>query len=310
MHRVTAGPRTTAGVRIRRVATGVPIATEFAFGDGRVFVGGAGAGNYPDPGGGVYVLRNHRARRLDGSPVRVTGLAWHDNALYVSGDETLERWSDFNGSQFQTRRTIYTAPGTFQGFNGLAFGPDGRLYVGVGVGNDDNGPTIDIYAREILSFDAAGGDLRVFARGIRQPWQMAFPKGSAAPYVSDEGPDDIASDPNPPDMLLHVRAGQNYGFPNCDWSTPSACANFAHPFRLLAPHTDPMGVAMLGKRVYFNEYGGREGAKVVWIAQSGGTIHKAAVGFGGLIVGLGQHGGRLYVGKTSGQIYRFTPTRS
>ena len=247
----------------------------------------------PTRGGGVYVLRDHRARRLDGSPVRVTGLAWHDNALYVSGDETLERWSDFNGSQFQTRRTIYTAPGTFQGFNGLAFGPDGRLYVGAGVGNDDNGPTIDILRagdplvrcrRAVTSVSSQPGHSPAVAEWR---FQRARPphtcptkvRTTSSAYPEPSG--HASARPRRPELrlpqlrLVHV---------------PSACANFAHPFKLLAPHTDPMGVAMLGKRVYFNEYGGREGAKVVWIPQSGGTIPQGRGGFRRPdTVGLGQH---------------------
>ena len=112
-------------------------------------------------------------------------------------------------------------------------------------------------------------------------------------------------------MLLHVRAGQNYGFPSCDWSTSQRLRELRPPVASCWRRIPTRwGSRCSANGVYFNEYGGREGAKVVWIAQSGGTIHKAAVGFGGLIVGLGQHGGRLYVGKTSGQIYRFTPTRS
>jgi hypothetical protein len=301
------GPRTVTGQALTLVATGVPTATSFAFGVGQVFVGGAGDSDYQLRGGGVYVLRGHHARRLSGSPTHVTGLAWHGGALYISGDRQLYRWSGWNGSQFTSRQTIYTAPDSLQTFDGIGFGVDGRLYVGVGVGDDDNGPTTDAYARDILSFNASGGDLRVFARGIRQPWQLAFAPGSSSPYVSDLGPDDIKSEPNPPDMILRVRAGQNYGFPSCYWSTPAACASFTKPLQLLAPHTDPMGLVIVGKRLYFNEFGVRNGPEVVWIPSSGGAIHKLATGFSQTIVALGEHGGRLYVGQTSGQIYSFKP---
>jgi glucose/arabinose dehydrogenase len=303
-------PYTVTGHNLRLVATGVPTATSFAFGDGQVFVGGAGDTDYQTRGGGVYVLRGRHARKLSGSPTHVTGLAWHDAALYVAGDRRLRRWSGWNGARFTHRRTIYRGPATMTGFDGIGFGANGRLYAGVGVGandDDDHGPTTDAYAREILSFNAAGGNLRVFARGIRQPWQMAFPPGSSSPYVSDLGPDFLASEPNPPDMILRVTSGQNYGFPTCDWSVPAACATFAKPLQLLAPHTDPMGLVVAGNRLYFNEFSSRNPPQVVWMPRSGGTIHKLATGFSDAIVGLGEHGGRLYVGQISGQIYSFKP---
>ncbi|MBV8987045.1 MAG: hypothetical protein JO372_00655, partial [Solirubrobacterales bacterium] len=57
-------------------------------------------------------------------------------------------------------------------FNGLAFGADGRLYVGVDVGlTNDHGPKKSL-RYDILRFNAAGKNMKVFATGIRQPWQF------------------------------------------------------------------------------------------------------------------------------------------
>ena len=41
----------------------------------------------------------------------------------------------------------------------------------------------------------SGKDLKVFASGIRQPWQFVFPAGWSVPLVSDLGQDKGASEP-------------------------------------------------------------------------------------------------------------------
>ena len=116
----------------------------------------------------------------------------------------LLKWSGWNGTTFTKRQVLYTAPKKFQGFNGIAFGPNGRLYVGVDVGllnGNDHGPAnTSPFVYDILSFKPNGKDRKVFASGIRQPWQMAFPKGSSSPFVSDLGQDKGAK--NPPDLGL------------------------------------------------------------------------------------------------------------
>ena len=39
---------------------------------------------------------------------------------------------------------------------------------------------------------AAGKDVQIVARGLRQPFQLHFPSGSRDPYVSDLGQDEGA----------------------------------------------------------------------------------------------------------------------
>ncbi|MBV9918990.1 MAG: hypothetical protein JO153_21000, partial [Solirubrobacterales bacterium] len=221
-------PTSTNGHPVQLVASGLATPTSFAFGAGQVFAGDGGAENGP-PNGGVFVLKGGAATKLAGSPAFVAGLAWRNGTLYVSGGSPasgglrfqLLAWSGWNGTTFTKQKAIYTAPKKFQGFNGLAFGADGRLYVGADVGltnNNDHGPAKTPYVYDMLSFKPNGKDLKVFATGIRQPWQMAFPKGSNSPFVSDLGQDSGAT--NPPDFLLRVRRGQNYGFPQCNWTKP------------------------------------------------------------------------------------------
>ena len=294
---------TIGGPGVQRLAGGLRVPTAFAFGDGQTFVASGGSAD-GRRAGGVFVIGGGRAQQLNGMPRSDFGLAWRDGTLYVSTWWGIQANSDWNGRQFATQRTIYRVPRHFTGFNGLAFAPDGRLWAGVMTGNDHRASNTP-YMRDVISMTPDGTDVQVVARGIRQPWQMAFPGGSSSAFVSDLGQDSGAT--NPPDLVLRVSPGQNYGFPSCNWTVPSACSGYHRPFRIFAPHTNPMGLAVIGSRLYIAEYGGGRPAQVVSMPVAGGPTTPALTGFRARIVGLGAHGGWVYVGETNGQIYRFKP---
>jgi hypothetical protein len=319
-------PVATNGHTVTTVASGggaassIHTPTSFAFGGGSIFEGDGGPDSNGPPAGGVYVLKGGTGVKLAGSPQFVAGLTWHQGALYISGAELtatgakfqILKWSGWNGTTFAKQQAIYTAPKKFQGFNGLAFGPDGRLYVGSDVGllnNNDHGPAKSPYVYSILSMKANGKGLKVFATGMRQPWQFAFTKSSNSPFVSDLGQDSGAK--NPPDFVLRVKQGDNYGFPKCNWITKKKCKRFTKPYKFFAPHTDVMGMAIIGKTLYMTEFSGAggkgKGGEVVSMPLAGGPVKKVLTGSVAPFVGLGANGGKLYVGELTGTVYSIKP---
>ena len=297
-------PQTVGHQRLQVVAAGLGIPTAFAFGAGHLFESDDGnrAGTQA---GGVFVLSNGHARRLPGSPPRVFGLAWHHGWLYLSSYSQLQRWGAFNGSRFTVHQTLYTAPPNFTGFDGIGFGANGRLYVGIGAGGYDHGPTHYPFALEMLTFTATGGDRRVFARGIRQPWQMTFPAGSSSPFVSDLGQDVGAT--RPPDFVLRAHEGDNFGFWRCNWTVLSACHGDTRPLVFLKPHTDAMGLGIIGSRLYASESGAVFAPSVVSMTLRGTGIRTEAIDFPAPLVGLTTHAGWVYVGASDGHVWRFRP---
>ncbi len=311
-------PTSTNGHPVQLVASGLKTPTSFAFGAGRIFVGDGGSESSGPPDGGVFVIKKGVARRIP-SPLRfVAGLAWHAHKLYVSGGAItsqgpswrLVSWGGWNGTTFTNRHTLYTGPKGFGGFNGIGFGRNGRLYVGADVGltdGNDHGPrSTSPFVYDILSFRADGTDRQVFARGIRQPWQMAFRHGSNTPFVTDLGQD--AGAKNPPDFILHVRGGQDYGFPKCNQTKPAACKGFASPFRRFGPHTDLMGIGIRGSKLYLSSFLGPQGkgpgGEVFSLGIGAGRLKPLITGFVAPTVGLHLHDGYVYVGELTGQVYR------
>jgi glucose/arabinose dehydrogenase len=319
-------PKSTTGAAVNLVASGLHTPTSFAFGAGSIFEGDGGAesSKKAPPNGGVFVLKGGKGVKIAGSPQFVGGLAWRAGTLYVSGGSLtgpttatwqLLAWSGWNGTTFAHRKVIYTAPKTFGGFNGLAVGPDGRLYVGVDVGltdGNDHGPAATSpYLYDILSLSTSGGDVKVFAQGMRQPWQFAFPAGSRTPLVSDLAQDDGDAAKTAPDLILNVHQGDDYGFPSCTWTPGSACAGLAKPFAQFAPHTDIMGMRVIGSQLYMTSFAGPDGkgpgGEVLTMSASGGKAMPLVTGFVAPVVGLGAHNGRLYIGELTGQVFQTKP---
>ncbi len=319
-------PKAAGGKTVTQVAIGGGIATptSFAFGKGQVFEGDGGSEKSKVPNGGVFVLKNGTGVKLAGSPMFVSGLAWHRGALYVAGGSVtgpksatfaIQKWSGWNGTKFASRKAIYTAPKKFQGFNGIAFGPDGRLYVGVDLGllngNDHSPATLSPYLYDILSMKADGSGMKVFASGIRQPWQMAFAPGSKNPLVSDLGQDKGAK--NAPDFILQVHQGDNFGFPGCNHLVAAKCNGFAKPYKKFSSHTDIMGMVIMGKTLYMTSFLGTKhpgkgpGGEVLSMPLKGGPVKTVLTGFVAPTVGLGGNAGTLYVGELTGQVFSVKP---
>ena len=101
---------------------------------------------------------------------------------------------------------------------------------------------------------------------------------------------------NPPDFILRVKQGDNYGFPKCNWTKGSPCKGYTKPFKMFAPHTDIMGMAIVGKRLYMTSFTGLTGkaGEVFSMPLKGGKLKPFVTGFVAPTVGLGGNGRSLY----------------
>jgi hypothetical protein len=307
-------PVAANGNPVTLVGTGVPTPTVFAWHGSTMFVGEGpeGAGH---TAGGLFTLAGGTATKVNDSPKWVFGLAWHGGRLYVSTGPTIEVMSGWNGTRFAAVRTIWSGPPQFYGFNGIAFGPDGRLYAGLGLNEDLYDHTKDPYrlSQAVVSMTAAGKGLRIVASGIRQPFQLVFPAGSRYPYVTDEAQDEGVL---PPDEILVAKPGENYGFPTCTWLDTTVCSGDTMPKILLPGHASPMGIAAVGHTLYVALFIGigppgtinpdidAINPEVVTIPTAGGTPTPFLTGFGIQIIALGIHAGDLYVGTIDGSVYK------
>jgi glucose/arabinose dehydrogenase len=232
-----------------------------------------------------------RVKKKKGNEEGLLGMAFHPNYpddprifVYYTAEDYPARTSVL--SEFPVKqlapaipdrtkeRVLMEIPQPYGNHNGgaLAFGPDGRLYLGLGDGGsggdpEGNGQNTETWLGSILRIDVdgapaeglqyaippdnpfasgQGGRPEIYAWGLRNPWRMSFDPVTGALWVGDVGQ-------NLYEEIDRVERGGNYGWniregEHC-FSATFGCADEG----LVAPvweydHDD--GVSVTGGVVY------------------------------------------------------------
>lgn len=329
------------GFKLEGFARGIPHPSNLAFDPtGRLWL--TSAEHVTASGDGVWMVprRGARPRHVVRRLYSALGLLWHGGELYVSHvvpystvsspphTGRVVAFSGFDGRRFARRRVVVDGiPTGRHRVDSLAAGPDGRIYLGVGSRHDARRSRHSL-SGTVVSFRPGGGDLRVEARGLRNPYGLAFIPGTGRLLVSEHGRDDLGLDRPPEEVNLIRTAGSPrwYGFPECWGQGGAACDGAVAPLVRLRAHSAPGAVVVAprlgryGRSAFVTRYGSsfREnpsGGDVVRIplpAQGRPRVRRFATGLGlyePLGLALGPREG-LYVSLwRSGRVVRVVPAR-
>jgi glucose/arabinose dehydrogenase len=138
-----------------------------------------------------------------GAEQGLLGLAFHpdfatDRRLYLNWTDTRgdTRVAEFREGR-QTRELLHVAqPEPNHNGGNLAFGPDGRLYVGMGDGGGAFDPerraqNPDDKLGKLLSTDVDQVEWRVELIGLRNPWRFSFDAALGEVWIGDVGQDHV-----------------------------------------------------------------------------------------------------------------------
>ena len=214
------------------------------------------------------------------------GVAFRDRALYVSAVSRILRYDDI-----EARLTNPPSPAVVtdrlpaDGHHGrkfIAFGPDGKLYVNVGVPcNICEAEPLDRYGI-IARMNPDGSAQEVFLRGLRNSVGFDWDPRTKELWFTDNGRDMLGDDV-PPDTLNHApRAGLRFGFPYChggnipdpEFGRKHACSEFVAPAQNLGPH-----VAALGMRFYNGNQFPAAYRNRIFIAEHGSWNRSRKIGY-------------------------------
>jgi len=250
---IGAGLRGPSGFAASVYATGLPTASAFAIdARGRLWVTTSAASDHRRDG--VWMVARAGAR-----PVKVIsgvrgplGLAWHRGRLYVASLGRVDAFSGLRGTRFAERTTILTEPRGHGWNNGIVAAPDGRLVMGISSACDHCASTSK-WSATIISFRPDGSDVRLYAKGIRAPYGLAYVRGTSELLVSMNQRDDLGTR-TPGDWLARVSPGDDWRFPDCYGQRGGACTGVPRPFAILDRHAAAGAVTVFGQAALVAEW--------------------------------------------------------
>ena len=256
----------------------VPGARSLALADnGTVFVGAR-------RGGTVHAVTP------DGKVIEVisdlripNGVAFFDGDLYVAELNRVLRIDDIETHLSDPPEPVVLdidlPSETHHGPRYIGFGPDGKLYINIGV--PCNICERDGFGR-IIRMNPDGSNRESFATGVRNSVGHTWHPETGELWFSDNGRDMLGDD-LPPDELNHApEAGLNFGFPYChageildpEFGDGKSCADYKAPAQRLGPHVAPLGIKFYTGTEFPVEYQGQ-----IFIAEHGSWNRSRKIGY-------------------------------
>lgn len=274
------------GFSITLYASGVKNARGMVLGEkGTLFVGSRKEGR-------VYAVvdenGDHRADRVytlaKGLDLPV-GVAYRDGALYVSAVDRILRYDEIEKHLSDPPAPVVITDqlpkDMHHGWKYLAFGPDGKLYVAVGVPCNICEPDFARYGH-IARMNPDGSGYEVVARGIRNSVGFDWDPSNKQLWFTDNGRDWLGDD-QPPDELNHASSdGLHFGYPYChgnaiadpEFGKQQPCSAFRAPALELGPHVASLGMRFYSGSMFPPEYQGR-----IFIAEHGSWNRSKKIGY-------------------------------
>ena len=235
-----------------------------------------------------------------------TGVVYHKGDLYFAEIDTvwiiknIDEWIKSDVESLP-QKDIYmnNLPSeTWHGFKYIDFGPDGNLYIPVGVPCNIciEPQTKDTRFAAIHKY--IDGDLITIADGVRNSVGFDWHPVSKKLYFSDNGRDWLGDDSPPCELNVVEKEGSFYGYPykhaknvidpEFGHLIPTVKRDFVDPIAELGPHVAPLGIAFYDNDKFPSKY-----KNSIFIALHGSWNRTKKSGYKVIFVQLDENGNYL-----------------
>jgi len=255
--------------------------------NGTLFVGSRDAGK-------VYaVLDRNNDNKADDVLVLAQGLdmpngiAFKNGSLYVAEVSRVIRYDNIEETLENPPAPVVVNdkfPSDYaHGWKYIKFGPDGKLYVPVGMPyNICNKEGEDERYETIMRMEPDGSRLEVFARGIRNTVGFAWHPETGELWFTDNGRDWLGDDIPPDELNRAPQIGMHFGFPFChagdipdpEFGSLRNCSEFTPLEMKLGPHVAALGMTFYTGTMFPEEYRNQ-----IFIAEHGSWNREIPIGY-------------------------------
>lgn len=276
------------GFSIDYYAEGVEGARSMALSpEGTLFAGSRGAGK-------LYAMTDRNGdNKADDVLVIAEGLdmpngvAFRNGSLYVAEISRVLRYDDIE-ARLENPPDPAVVRGDFpadrsHGWKYIKFGPDGKLYVPVGMPcNVCNLEEEEERYGTMMRMEPDGSQPEIFARGIRNTVGFAWNPETGELWFTDNGRDWLGDDLPPDELNRAPVPGMHFGFPYChgndipdpEYGEFRNCSEFTAPEVELGPHVAALGMTFYNGSMFPEEYRNQ-----IFIAEHGSWNRKIPIGY-------------------------------
>ena len=174
------------------------------------------------------------------------------------------------------------------GWRYIGFGPDDKLYVGVGAPCNVCDRDADGYG-QIWRMNPDGSGKESFAHGVRNTVGFTWHPETGHMWFTDNGRDMLGDNLPPDELNVADKPGKHFGYPFChggdipdpEFGEGRRCEDFVPPVQKLGPHVAALGLEFYEGDMFPAEYQGR-----LFIAEHGSWNRSKKIGYRVMMVTL------------------------
>ena len=246
--------------------------------NGTIFVGTRDTGN-------VYAIVDRKVLTIAHGLKSPNGVAFHDGDLYVAEISRILRFpkieENLNNPPKPTVVTDHYPKSPWHGWKFIAFGPDNKLYVPVGMPCNTCERKESIFGT-ITRITPDGSQLEIFAKGIRNTVGFDWHPETKELWFTENGRDELGDDIPPEELNYAPKAGLNFGFPyfygksgvDTTYKSKIDLKDTQPPAIEMPAHTAPLGMRFYTGSMFPKDYHNQ-----IFIAQHGSWNRSKPAGY-------------------------------